>query len=197
MFHVKHEGSTPPRLSPAQLDQLGQFELLLRQRAVPMGAIARSDLPRIHERHVLDALRGLRGLPVTARSLCDLGSGAGFPGVPIAIARPDIEVTLAERRRSRRAFLELVVDELSLRNATVAGRVEDVVGPFDACTARAFASPTESWTTADRLLAEGGLLLYWAGDALDVPDLPPTVVAAALEEPPLARGGPVVIMSRQ
>jgi 16S rRNA (guanine527-N7)-methyltransferase len=200
MFHVKHEGLAPVpgvRLTRPQRDRIDQFEALLRERAVPVGAIARGEVPHLRRRHIEDALRGVAALPVGTRSLCDLGSGAGLPGVPIAIARPDIDVTLAERRRARRAFLELVVDEVGLRNVTVCGGIERIDGPFDVCTARAFADVAGSWSAADRLIRPGGVLLYWAGEDLDLSTRPAGVSWRPVDERPLAPGGPVVIMGRE
>lgn len=69
------------------------------------------------ERHTLDSLAAARFLPA-GRGI-DVGSGAGFPGIPLAIARPDIQLTLAEPREKRAAFLENAIAALGLRQATV------------------------------------------------------------------------------
>ena len=70
-------------------------------------------------------------IPPEAR-VADLGSGAGLPGLPLAIVLPDRSFTLIEMRRGRAAFLESVVDDLGLRNAKVLlGKVETAEGPFD------------------------------------------------------------------
>ncbi|MEK7703563.1 MAG: 16S rRNA (guanine(527)-N(7))-methyltransferase RsmG [Myxococcota bacterium] len=75
----------------------------------------------VHYRDSLEVLCWWQG-----GSLVDIGSGAGFPGVPLAIARPEAPVTLLEPRRKRASFLEVVRAELGLRNLTViCGRVED------------------------------------------------------------------------
>lgn len=198
MFHVKHEPSLPHdiRLSPAQLDALSRYERLLGTRGAMLGLISAADLPRIHERHVMDGLRGVVHLPPSCTSVVDLGSGGGIPGVPFAVARPDVEVVLAEVRRNRAAFLELVADELGLSNATVhLGRAEELDRRFHACLARAFAPPRRSWSIARRLLVDGGVLLYWAGEGFDpASDGPIDVQVRVPEVDPLAYGGPVVIM---
>jgi len=205
MFHVKHEpwGAAATRigvdLPPGASERLDGYERLLRDRAVPAGLIAAGDADRLRERHVLDCLRGAPLVPAVARTLVDLGSGAGLPGVVIAIARPAVAVVLVERRRARAAFLELVVDLLGLDAVRVhLGDAATVDARFDVATARAFGDPRRSWDAAERLLAPGGRLLYWAGEAF-VPqrDAPPGVEVTVPGGHALARGGPVVIMARQ
>lgn len=199
MFHVKHEGWPPTpgtELSPSQLDLLDRYAQLLKTRGATLGLVSEADVDRISERHVADGLRGLPHLPQPCREAVDLGSGSGIPGVPVAIARPEVSVVLAEVRRSRAAFLELVADELGLSNVRVhLGRAQTLDRRFDACLARAFASATESWAVARDLLLEGGVLLYWAGERFDAArDTPGDVQVQVTEVDPLASGGPVVIM---
>jgi 16S rRNA (guanine527-N7)-methyltransferase len=202
MFHVKHEpwGREGLDLKPGQTRQLERYEELLVERALPLGMIAESDRPRVRERHVLDALRGAPLLPVPAGSVCDLGSGAGIPGIPVAIARRDASLTLVESRRKRAAFLELAVETLELVNATVGRtRVEDLpAASFDVCLARAFAPPAATWFAARRILRPAGVLLFWAGAAFD-PDVekPPDARITVSTTSSLADTGPVVIMARQ
>ena len=211
MFHVKHEGPTRPHwedavphlaLSADQAAQMDRYEQLLTERAVPLGMVAASDLPRLRQRHLLDCLRGAPLLPKGL--LADLGSGAGLPGLVLAIARPDVHVVLTERRRNRAAFLELAVDEIGLGNAEAhPGRAEDLVGGrFAAVSARAFADARASWAVAEPLLEPTGILLYWAGSGFDPGSEAPSGVSITVSETPfevpgLARPGPVVIMARQ
>jgi 16S rRNA (guanine527-N7)-methyltransferase len=199
MFHVKHEGSPgalPANLSAAQHELLIRYEAHIAGRGAAIGVVAASDLPRLRERHVMDGLRGVDLLPVTCATAVDLGSGGGVPGIPIAIARPDVEVVLVEVRRNRAAFLEFVVDDLRLPNAQVyMGRAEQLERRFQACFARAFAPPAETWAVAQPLLTDGGVLLYWAGARFDpARDVPPDVQVRVPQTDPLAYGGPVVIM---
>lgn len=198
MFHVKHEGWTPDRLSADQLVLLDRFEGLLRSRAVPRGLVASSDVRHLRERHVLDSLRGVRHVPDAARRACDLGSGAGLPGIPLAIALPDLDVTLAEGRQSRAAFLELAVERLELGNVRVhPRRAQELPRGYDLCLARGFASAAESWAVASGVLDPSGTLLYWAGASFDERDLPAGARARAVADAPLESGGPIVIMTRQ
>jgi 16S rRNA (guanine527-N7)-methyltransferase len=160
--------------------------------------ISRADASALHDRHVLDSLRGVPHLPAEARTMCDLGSGAGFPGIPLAIARPDLRTSLVEPRRARAAFLELAVERLPLPGATVfPGRAEDLASKFDVCVARGFGGVRATWEAAQRLLAPGGRLLYWAGVSFRPDETPANALVTAVEEPDLESGGPIVIMARQ
>jgi 16S rRNA (guanine527-N7)-methyltransferase len=198
VFHVKHEGWTPEALSSEGRWLLDRYEELLRDRAVPVGLIARTDASDLRERHIIDSLRGAPLIPATSHDVADLGSGAGLPGIPLAIALPDARFTLVDSRRSRIAFLELALDDLRLPNVTIlAARVEELPPGFDVCLARGFAAPGASWRAAERLLRPGGRLLYWAGASFDTADIPEGARFVGLGDPALESGGPIVIMARQ
>ncbi len=181
MFHVKHEGwgeggeRVGVPLSAAAAEQLAIYERLLIERGGPMGLVARNDLTRIRERHILDSLRAARLVDVGTRSGYDLGSGGGLPGVVLAIARPELELSLVEVRRNRADFLRDAVEELDLRRVHVyARRAETLRERRDVCFARAFAPIREAWVASERVLGDGGRLIYWAGRSFhagrDVPE---------------------------
>ncbi|MEZ0235606.1 MAG: RsmG family class I SAM-dependent methyltransferase, partial [Actinomycetota bacterium] len=91
---MKHEGwavaaSLGVDLDDAAIERLERFERRLSEKGAPMGMVASSDLPRLRERHILDCLRATSLLP-EAGTVCDMGSGAGLPGIVLAIARPDV-----------------------------------------------------------------------------------------------------------
>lgn len=204
MFHVKHEGWQTASALGVELDALGRsrlerFEELIIERGVPAGMIAARDAPRIRERHILDCLRGAPLLPKAGAAVCDLGSGAGLPGIVLAIARADLRFYLVEVRRTRAAFLEHVVGECELKNVAVhPRRVETFRGPVECCTARAFGPAATSWQAASRVLVSSGYLLYWAGSSFDVDrDVPSAVSSRLFRTTALARAGPLVIMARQ
>ena len=191
---MKHEGLNPP-----QQDRLQLFESLLRERAVQLGMIAKSDVPRLHERHIEDCLRAAALVgPHDARA-CDLGSGAGLPGIVVAIARPSLLVILAEARRGRASFLEFAVERLGLENAHVlAGRVQDLRDPVDLCFARAFGPARAAWRVAEPLLRRGGRLVYFGGRNFDAArDAPEHIRVEVQAGLPIERFGPLVIMTRQ
>ena len=129
----------------------------------------RDPLRALHD-HLADALVALELEPVrTARSLADLGSGAGVPGLPLAIAREELEVSLVEAAGRKCAFLRGVVEDLGLARVTVVhARAEELAGQapstFDLVTVRAVASLAVVAEYAAPLLKTGGSLVAWRGD---------------------------------
>jgi 16S rRNA (guanine527-N7)-methyltransferase len=160
--------------------------------------VARSDVPRLRERHIVDSLRAVPHLPASG-TVCDLGSGAGLPGLVLAIARPDLHFVLVEVRRNRADFLQQAAEAIGLPDVAVyARRLATYRDVADACTARAFGSAVGSWAAADRLLGRSGFLIYWAGASFDAAtDAPNGVSVHLFETPGLAQSGPLVIMARQ
>jgi 16S rRNA (guanine527-N7)-methyltransferase len=121
--------------------------------------------------HALESAFGNR-LIAHGERVVDIGSGAGFPGVPIALCRPDLLVTLVEPRVRRAAFLRHVVRELSPRTEVIGGRIEAVGGQtFGVATTRAVGGFSE-WIGEAAFLAPGGALLAWTTE--------PAAVAAEL-----------------
>lgn len=201
---MKHEGwerlidSLGLVLGAEEIDRLQTFEALVREFGIPLGVVAAADEGRLRERHVLDSLRAATVVAPTDRTAYDLGSGAGLPGVVVAVACPSLQVTLVESRRPRAAFLQLVVDRLDLPNANVSNeRVEALTEPVDLCFSRAFARVTIAWRAADRLLLPGGRLVYFAGERFEPSELPKDAASRFVTTSALARSGPLVIMSRQ
>ena len=115
-------------------------------------------------RHLLDSLAVLPF--VHGQNIADLGSGAGLPGIPLAIARQDIAVTLVESNGKKARFLREAIRSLPLTNVTVAqARVQDATGVFDTVTARAFASLPDMLAWGGHLLAPDGRWLALKGHA--------------------------------
>jgi 16S rRNA (guanine527-N7)-methyltransferase len=113
-------------------------------------------------RHVEDSLAAAEALPRGVR-VVDLGSGAGFPGIPIALARADLRVTLVEIRERRVHFLRHAVRTLDLDCAIVRQRIEDPPPErFDVVLLRAVAPPAEALASALPWAAEGGEIWIWA-----------------------------------
>jgi 16S rRNA (guanine527-N7)-methyltransferase len=214
MFHVKHdplvgnilrdaEAMALP-LSEENADRLLRFTLLLRRRALPLGLVSAADGPRLYERHVRDSLRAAALFRAEDTTAFDLGSGAGLPGVVLAVAVPWCRFVLVEPRRLRIGFLELAVETLDLSNVEVSwARGEELSGLADVVTARAFAPLRRSWRVASALLRPSGRLIYFAGESLKDPigeartavqEGPPADVTA---QRVLATSPPLVIMARK
>src|SRR5690606_19852668 len=119
--------------------------------------------------HLLDSLAIAPHTAGIAR-LADLGTGPGLPGIPLAIARPDLQVTLVESNGKKARFLREAVRQLGLGNARVAeSRAEalDEPGAHDAITARALATLAQIVAVGGHLVAPGGRLLAMKGQRPD------------------------------
>lgn len=144
-----------PGESPVAWAKLAAFEALVRRWNPRHGLVSRRDAGRLRERHTLDSLTLL---PWWSGSLADVGSGAGFPGVPLAIARPESRVVLVERSRRKSRFLRQVVIDLELDNVEVVALDAARYRPaalFDTVAARAVAAPAAAWRLMRGLLAPG------------------------------------------
>jgi 16S rRNA (guanine527-N7)-methyltransferase len=142
-----------------------QYVGVLATAGIERGLIGPNEAPRLWERHVLSCAL-VSDLVETDAAVCDLGSGAGLPGIPIAIRRPDVTVTLVEPLLRRSRFLEEVVADLALGNVEVVrARAERLHGQrrFPVVTARAVA-PLErllSWSLP--LVEANGAVLAMKG----------------------------------
>jgi len=154
----------------------GHVRLLLAwTRAINLTAIR--DPAGVATGHVIDSLTAVPWLRdrESGQRILDLGSGGGFPGLPIAAALPGMAVTLLEPTRKKAAFLRTAVDATGLadRVAVVAGRAEDLAaepsqrGTWSVVTARAVASAADLVELAFPLLEPGGVLAAWKRGDLD------------------------------
>ncbi|AQA12895.1 16S rRNA (guanine(527)-N(7))-methyltransferase RsmG [Streptomyces samsunensis] len=135
---------------------------LLADVGVTRGLIGPREVPRLWERHLLNCAVLSEVVP-NGVTVCDVGSGAGLPGIPLALTRPDLRITLLEPLLRRTNFLREVVELLGLEHVTVVrGRAEEVLGklaPMHVVTARAVAP-------LDRLAGWGVPLLRPYGEML-------------------------------
>lgn len=139
---------------------------LLADAGVQRGLIGPREADRLWDRHLLNCAVLSEAIPPAA-SVVDIGSGAGLPGLVLAIVRPDVSVTLLEPLLRRTTFLDECVAELGLVNVHVRrGRAEEVVGEFsmDVATARAVAPLDRLIRWALPLLRPGGEMLALKGD---------------------------------
>ncbi|GAA3080559.1 16S rRNA (guanine(527)-N(7))-methyltransferase RsmG [Streptosporangium carneum] len=142
------------------------FAGLLAGPGVVRGLLGPREVPRIWDRHLLNCAVVAEAVPENVR-LVDIGSGAGLPGLVLAIVRPDIRVTLLEPLLRRTVFLEECVETLKLGNVEVLrGRAEEFVGKreFDVASARAVAPLDRLLKWSLPLLREGGELLALKGE---------------------------------
>ncbi len=109
-------------------DKLIRYAGLIREWNQRVNLVSRQDENRILSRHVLDSLCLLQAIEFkSGECILDLGSGAGFPGIPVALARPDLTMLLLESKRKKVIFLQKAVAELSLLHCkAILGRVEDL-----------------------------------------------------------------------
>jgi len=184
-------------LSAEQIARLEAYEDLLATTGVEIGAMGAGDAQRVRERHTLDSLRAAP-LVLETSSAYDLGSGGGLPGVVLAIALPQLQIALVERRRRKVSFMEMVIDTLQISNAQVRGvSAESLDVPVEACFARALAAPAASWREASRLLEPGGRLIYFAGKGYEDPgELPGCVGMDIIPSELLESAGSLVIMTK-
>lgn len=145
-----------------------QYADILVSRGVDWGLIGPREIGRLWERHILNSI-ALESLIPEGCRVADVGSGAGLPGIPLAILRPDLEMTLIEPMLRRSNFLTEALDELGLddRVTVVRGRAEDADLHVDVVVSRAVAKLATliNWT-AD-LIVESGSLLALKGQSAD------------------------------
>ena len=149
-------------LPPATIERLLDYVDLLARWNATYNLSAVRDPAEMVTRHLLDSLAILPH--VHGATLADLGSGAGLPGIPLAIVAPERRVTVVDSNGKKTRFLRAAVRELALANVQVAeSRVEQVTGRFDCITARAFASLADMLGWGGHLLAAEGVWLALKG----------------------------------
>ena len=169
-----------------------EFVAKLASAGVTRGLIGPREVPRLWERHVLNSAAVAEAVPEGAR-LVDVGSGAGLPGIPLGLARPDLALTLVEPMARRVEFLQEAVAELSGAQRTpwrvIRGRAEErsvagAVGPVDVVTARAVAPLPRLVGWCRGLLRPGTQLVALVGARAleDLPGLVPELEAAGMRD---------------
>lgn len=144
-----------------------QYAALLAGPGIVRGLIGPREVPRLWDRHLLNCALLSSVIPPDV-AVADIGSGAGLPGLVLALQRPDVEVTLVEPLLRRTTFLAEAVEQLGLANVEVVrGRAEELHGQreFDVVTSRAVArlSTLAAWSLP--LVRTGGIMLAMKGDS--------------------------------
>ncbi|GAA4183402.1 16S rRNA (guanine(527)-N(7))-methyltransferase RsmG [Streptosporangium oxazolinicum] len=169
------------------------FAEMLAGPGVVRGLLGPREVPRIWDRHLLNCAVIAEAVPADVR-LVDIGSGAGLPGLVLAIVRPDITVTLLEPLLRRTVFLEECVESLKLDNVEVLrGRAEEFAGrrEFDIASARAVAPLDRLLKWSLPLLREGGELLAMKGEraAEELADAEPQLRSSGVQTAELTSVG--------
>jgi 16S rRNA (guanine527-N7)-methyltransferase len=177
---VSRETSKSPSAPPAtpdlarrvfsseRLSLIERYAASLATDGVIRGLIGPREVPRLWERHLLNCAV-LGGVIPEGAAVCDIGSGAGLPGVVLAIARPDLKVTLVEPLLRRSTYLTEVTAELELSNVSVVrARAEELHGKevFDVVTSRAVAPLERLLGWSMPLVAPEGTLLAMKGSSI-------------------------------
>ena len=147
-----------------QEDQIQRYAQLLAGAGIERGLIGPKEGDRIWERHIANCIPITTIIPQGVR-VVDIGSGAGLPGVVIALARPDLKVTLVEPLQRRVDFLNEVVAELSLDIEVIRGRAERVKKQFEVVTARAVAPLEKLMEISWHMIPKTGSLMAMKGES--------------------------------
>ena len=154
-----------------RVEMARRYEELLAGPGVVRGLVGPREADRLWDRHILNSAVVAEAIEPGAR-VVDIGSGAGLPGIPVAIARPDLRVTLVEPMLRRTAFLTEVATELGLAVTVLRGRAEDknvvdAVAGSDVVLSRAVAGLDKLTRWSLPLLRPGGRMLALKGERAD------------------------------
>jgi len=148
----------------AQIDSLLAFVALIEKWNKAFNLTAIRDQDEILRLHILDSLTVLPF--ITGEKIIDVGTGAGLPGIPLAIFMPSVQFTLLDSNSKKTRFVQQAILELNLKNVEVVhGRVESLArnGEYDAVLSRAFASLSDIMLLTDYLLQSEGVLIAMKG----------------------------------
>ncbi|MGA8743754.1 MAG: 16S rRNA (guanine(527)-N(7))-methyltransferase RsmG [Terracidiphilus sp.] len=143
-------------LEPETVSRFDAYLSLILRWNARMNLTAVRDPQIILTRHFVESIACAQRLPSGIHSLLDFGSGAGFPGIPIALCRQEIRVTLAESQAKKAAFLQEAVRSLELSSQVFAGRAEMLTQQFDCVTLRAVDQMEQALAEASSLVRYGG-----------------------------------------
>ena len=166
-------------LTQAQADALSWLAGELGRWSARINLTAILDPIEMADKHILDSLTALRALEPGTATVLDAGSGAGFPGLPLAVARPDLSVTVVDAVAKKVGFLKHAIAQLRLAprvraiHLKLLGNPEaEGLIPFDAAVSRALADPTRWAALAAPYLRPGGTLIVMAGSGAEATELP-------------------------
>jgi 16S rRNA (guanine527-N7)-methyltransferase len=147
-----------PPLDSETAERFTAYLALLQKWNAKTNLTAIRDEEGILSRHFLESILCAGKLPENIISVLDFGSGAGFPGIPIALMRKDLSITLAESQNKKAAFLREAVRTLNLKSTVHSGRAQAIKSTFDCITLRAVDNMAQAIPAAIQLLNPNGLL---------------------------------------
>ena len=162
-FALQHD------VSRETLERLRVYDGLLKKWTIKINLVAKSTLSEVWSRHFADSAQVFAAIPRNSLSLCDLGSGGGFPGLVIAALahekQPDLSVSLVESDVRKATFLVTAAREMGLRVVVHAERIETLPAQnADVITARALASLNDLLSMTNLHLRKGGTALFLKGE---------------------------------
>ena len=146
-------------LSPGLSAQFAAYLALILRWNARLNLTSVRDEQGILERHFVECIVCAHAIPADVHTLLDFGSGAGFPGIPIALCRPGIAVTLAESQGKKAAFLQEAARTLGLQVQIHSGRAETLAREFDCVTLRAVDKMEQAVPAAAALVRPDGWLV--------------------------------------
>ena len=167
------QGLSELGLDVSRAETLERFSSLLLEKNEVMNLTAITEPDAVAQLHLLDSAALLPFVDLTGKTVVDVGTGAGFPGLPLAIARPSLQVTLLEAQGKRCQFLQAVCQALGLENVTIIndraenlGRAEGHREGYDRAVARAVAALPVLAEYLLPFVRVGGMALCWKGPAV-------------------------------
>ncbi|UCE66209.1 MAG: 16S rRNA (guanine(527)-N(7))-methyltransferase RsmG [Candidatus Zixiibacteriota bacterium] len=145
------------------LRKTGLYYDLILEWSRRINLVSKNDLSNLLERHILDSLVPIKEIPIKG-DLVDIGSGAGFPAIPIALVRPELYIVMVESRRKKVLFLNEVVSKLELPGVSVwNGRLEDYfpAKKYDIATIRAVLVTEKNRKHLRKIIKESGKIIYY------------------------------------
>jgi 16S rRNA (guanine527-N7)-methyltransferase len=152
------------------LPEVRKYAAILATRGVAWGVIGPREVPKLWDRHLLNCAAVTELIPAAGETLADVGSGAGLPGLVLAMLCPGLRITLVEPLERRVKFLNECIGQLGLGNVTVVrSRAEDLAGKLavDVVTARAVAPLNRLVPLAAGLVRAGGMVLAIKGQGAE------------------------------
>jgi 16S rRNA (guanine527-N7)-methyltransferase len=154
-------------LSGEAVEKLNGFVEMVGESSQSLNLLASGEIEHIWERHVLDSLWPLiLGVVTSPARILDVGTGAGFPGIPLAIVAQNSKVTMVESNGKKARFVERVLSQLKIENACVINqRIEKVPleEPFDYALTRAFSSIGASLPILEKFMCKNGSIIFLKG----------------------------------